>query len=100
MTEEEAFQRWVSKLRTEWLPHWQDMPDQTFAWWNLLITVLDDACTDEHDNVVVRVTPISASHPSSSAPPPCPPTPGAVPDAQKPEPGACRDSSRERTGRR
>jgi len=98
ISDEEAFKRWVAKLHTEWLPNWQDMPDITYAWWNLLITVLDDAQTDERGDIVdwaFTVEPLS-----NNAPRPAPPTPGAALDARKPEPGACRGSSRGRTGRR
>lgn len=97
---EQALADWVYRLHTEWLPNWQDMPDNTFVWWNLLLTVLDEASTDEFGDVVVRMTApaLTSARPASSAPPPCPPTPGAAPDAQKPERGACGGSSRGRTG--
>lgn len=42
-SDEECLEEWYRKLHTEWLPHWQDMPDSAFAWWNLLVIALDDA---------------------------------------------------------
>jgi hypothetical protein len=46
--DDQAFAQWVSRLHTEWLPHWRDMPDTTFVWWNLLVTALEGA-VDERD---------------------------------------------------
>lgn len=43
MTEQEALDLWHSRLQTEWLPNWRDMPDTLFSWWNLLVVALDDA---------------------------------------------------------
>ena len=42
-SDEELYRDWCRKLYTEWLPNWRDMPDNAYAWWNLLITALDDA---------------------------------------------------------
>lgn len=39
----ELLKHWFSRLHTEWLPYWQDMPDDYFQWWNLLVFALDDA---------------------------------------------------------
>jgi hypothetical protein len=99
--DDQAFADWVHKLHTEWLPNWQDMPDNTFVWWNLLLTVLDEASTDEFGDVVVRMAApaLSAAHCASTDPQLCLPTLDAAPDVQKPERGACGGSSRGRTGR-
>ncbi len=43
MTEQEALNRWYSRLYTEWLPNWRDMPDTLFQWWNVLVVALEDA---------------------------------------------------------
>ena len=34
---------WYSKLYTEWLPKWDDLPENAFHWWNLCVKALDDA---------------------------------------------------------
>lgn len=82
MTEQERYERWVQKLHNEWLPNWRDMPDMTFAWWNLLIVLLDDARTDAEGNVVIEV--VTSALPSSTAPRPAPAAPCTAQAAPKP----------------
>jgi hypothetical protein len=41
--EQARLAKWFHRLEHEWLPHWIDMPDTQFQWWNLLIRALDDA---------------------------------------------------------
>ena len=45
-TDSEVLAQWYSRLYTEWLPNWVDMPELQFQWWNLLVKALDDAADD------------------------------------------------------
>lgn len=45
-SDSEALTTWYCRLETEWLPNWRDMPEDLFAWWNLLIVALEDAADD------------------------------------------------------
>ena len=39
----ERLAAWYSKLYTEWLPKWVDLPENAFHWWNLCVIALEDA---------------------------------------------------------
>jgi hypothetical protein len=43
MTEQERLDQWYSRLHTEWLTNWVDLPENLFAWWNLLVVATEDA---------------------------------------------------------